>query len=419
MAMHPAYAAGGQAGAGVLRRGRGSQRRQSLDDDLLQRLPRNLANLERRRTRQSVKGPLEPVPVCHVNLARETRLRGGERQTELLIQGLAACGVRQRAVVWRDGTLDWRLEDIRGLTVCPVGGRLSAAWACRGAQLVHAHEAHAAHAAWAAWAVVRGCGNYLITRRDVVTRGAREPVPRASRFSRRVYGNAGAVVTVSEAIAAEVRERQAGTAVSLTRIPDAWVPLMPKRQAAKEVRARFAGKFLVVHAAAMDHEVKGQHVLLEAARRLERAAPEFQFALLGGGRLEESLRAQAQGLSNVHFAGWVDDPLSWIAACDVFVLPSLREGLGSVLLDALRFGVPVVASRTGGIPEVVTGDCGVLVPPGDAAALAAVLERLARDPALLERLGRGAQERADEFDPVKMVKSYMDLYERLDEGVRF
>ena len=416
--MHLSRAAGGQADAVVLRRGRGHQRRQSQDDDLLRRLPRNLANLERRRTRQSAKGPLEPVPVCHVNLARETRLRGGERQTELLIRGLAACGVRQRAVVWRDGTLDWRLEDTRGLTVCPVGGRLSAAWACRDAQIVHAHEAHAAHAAWAAWKVMRGCGNYLITRRDVVTREAGEPVPRASRFSRRVYGNAGAVVTVSEAIAEEVRERQAGTAVSLTRIPDAWVPLMPERQAAKEVRARFGSKFLVGHAAAMDHEVKGQHVLLEAARRLERAAPEFQFALLGGGRLEDSLRAQAQGLSNVHFAGWVDDPLPWIVACDAFVLPSLREGLGSVVLDALRFGVPVVASRTGGIPEVVTEDCGVLVPPGDAAALAEALERLARDPALLERLGRGAQERADEFDPVKLVKKYMDLYESMENGVK-
>ena len=411
--MHLSHVAGGQAGAVVLRRGRGHQRRQSQDDDLLRSLPRKLANLERRRTRQSVKGPLEPVPVCHVNLARETRLRGGERQTELLIRGLAACGVRQRAVVWRDGTLDWRLEDTRGLTVCPVGGRLSAARACRGAQLVHAHEAHAAHAAWAAWAVARDRSNYLITRRDVVTRGIGEPVPRASRFTRRVYGNAGAVVTVSEAIAEEVRERQAGTAVSLTRIPDAWMLRLPDREAAKEIRVRFGSKFLVGHAAAMDHEVKGQHVLLEAARRLEHAVPEVQLALLGGGRLEDALRAQAQGLSNVHFEGWVDDPLPWIAACDVFVLPSLREGLGSVMLDALRFGVPVVASRIGGIPEVVTEDCGVLVPPGDAAALVDALERLARDPALLERLGRGAQERADEFDPVKMVEQYMELYERL------
>ena len=382
------------------------------------RIPQELRDLVRRDYPHAVAAPMESVPVCHVNLAREARLRGGEMQTALLIWELAARGLQQRLVMRRGGTLDGWLDELPGLTVCPVGGRLSAARACRGAQLVHAHEAHAAHAAWAAWKVMRGCGNYLITRRDVVTREAGEPVPRASWFTRRIYGNAGAVVAVSEAIAEEVRERQAGTAVSLTRIPDAWVPLMPERQAAKEVRARFGSKFLVGHAAAMDHEVKGQHVLLEAARRLERAAPEFQFALLGGGRLEASLRAQAQGLSNVHFAGWVDDPLPWIAACDVFVLPSLREGLGSVMLDALRFGVPVVASRTGGIPEVVTEDCGVLVPPGDAAALAAALERLARDPALLERLGRGAQERADEFEPVKMAKKYMDLYESLGNGVK-
>lgn len=374
-------------------------------------IPQELRDLVRRDyPHAAAPPPVEPVSVCHVNLAREAKMRGGEMQTALLIRGLAACGLRQRLVARRGGTLDGWLDELPGLTVCPVDGRLSALRACRKASLIHAHEAHAGQVAWAA---ARGRGNYLITRRDVVTREAGEPVPRASRLTRRVYGGAGAVVAVSRAIAGEVRERQAGTAVSLKLIPDAWVPSKPDRKTAKEVRARFKAKFLVGHAAAMDNEVKGQHVLLEAARRLEGAEPGFQFALLGGGRLEETLRAQAQGLSNVHFAGWVEDTLSWMMAFDAFVLPSLREDPGSVLLDALRAGAPVVASRTGGIPEVVTEDCGVLVPPGDSAALADALARLGRDPERQRRLSRGAQNRAEEFSPDAMAEKYLKVYREL------
>ena len=98
--------------------------------------------------------------------------------------------------------------------------------------------------------------------------------------------------------------------------------------------------------AAMDHEAKGRQVLLEAVRWLEGAESGFWFVRFGAGRLEESLCAR--GLSNVHFAGWVEGTLSWMMAFDIFVLPSLREGSGSVALDALRAGAPVVASRTDG-----------------------------------------------------------------------
>ena len=407
--MYPVTAASGWAGAVVLRRSTRPRNRQSLDDELLRSLPRKLANLERRE-RQGPPAPLEPVPVCHVNLARETKLRGGERQTAMLVWELAARGLRQRLVMRYGGPLDGWLDDVPGLTLHPVDGRLSALRACRKASLIHAHEAHAGQVAWAA---ARGRGNYLITRRDVVTRAAGEPVPRASWITRRVYGGAGAVVAVSEAIAAEVRERQAGTEVSLTRIPDGWLPRKLDVEEARKIRLRFGDCCLVGHAAAMDHEVKGQQVLLEAARRLEGAAPGFQFVLLGSGRLEEALRAQARGLSNVHFEGWVEDPRPWLMALDIFALPSLREGLGSVALDALSVGAPVVASRTGGIPEVVTEDCGVLVPPGDAAVLADALARLARDPARRERLSRGAMDRAEEFTSLKMAERYLAVYREL------
>lgn len=374
------------------------------------RIPQELRDLIRRDYPYAPAVPIESVPVCHVNLARETRPRSSEMQTALLIRELAARGLQQRLVMRRGGTLDGWLDELPGLTVCPVDGRWSAVRACRKASLIHAHEAHAGQAAWAA---IRGRGNYLITQRNVVTREAREPVPRASWLTRRIYGSAGAVVAVSEVVAEDVRKRQVGAEVSLTKIPDAWMSRRPKRQEAREIRARFGDGFLVGHATDMDHEVKGHQVLLAAIRRLEGTELGFQFSLLGGERLEEFLRTQARGLTNVHFADWAEDPLPWMAALDILFLPSLREGLGFMLLDALRMGVPVVACRTGGIPEVVTEDCSVLVPPGDAEALADVLAQLARDPALLERLSRGALDRAEEFSPGKMAERYLEVYREL------
>jgi 2-deoxystreptamine N-acetyl-D-glucosaminyltransferase/2-deoxystreptamine glucosyltransferase len=87
-----------------------------------------------------------------------------------------------------------------------------------------------------------------------------------------------------------------------------------------------------------------------------------------------------------------------LAALDVLVLPSAYEEMGSVLVEAMAAGLPVVASAVGGIPEVVQdGVTGLLVPPGDADALAAALDRLVADPALRARLAAGARAHARRY----------------------
>ncbi len=117
----------------------------------------------------------------------------------------------------------------------------------------------------------------------------------------------------------------------------------------------------------------------------------------------------------MRFLGRRSDVPDLLEACDVFVLPSRREGLGVAALEAMARGRPVVASAVGGLAEtVVTEQTGLLVAPGDAAALAAALERLLADPALARRLGAAGAARVEQhFLAEQMVSAYETLYREI------
>jgi glycosyltransferase involved in cell wall biosynthesis len=147
------------------------------------------------------------------------------------------------------------------------------------------------------------------------------------------------------------------------------------------------------------HEVKGQIHLIEACRLLAERGVAFTCRFIGEGPDREALaeRIEQHGLGDrVVFAGRMlsDAVAAELASADVLVAPSVptrggkREGIPVVLMEAMATGMPVVASRLSGIPELVTdGLDGILVTPGDPAALAEALERLALDPDLRARLG--------------------------------
>ena len=100
----------------------------------------------------------------------------------------------------------------------------------------------------------------------------------------------------------------------------------------------------------------------------------------------------------------------------VFAFPSLREALGSVLLDAMRMGCPIVASQTGGIPEVITKDCGILFPPGDAEALGKMLVQLFQSPLLRQQLADACISCSKQYSPAMMAKRYMKVYQSLSSN---
>ncbi len=167
------------------------------------------------------------------------------------------------------------------------------------------------------------------------------------------------------------------------------------------------------------HAEKGHRYLFEALPQLRRRL-EGRFAVLvaGEGSYESVYRREVEALGCqdlVHFLGFRRDMPDLMAAADVVVLPSVAEAFGLVLAEALFLGVPVVATRVGGIPEIVDdGVDGVLVPPADSAALADALAALVGDPARRSALaGRGRAKVVERFSFERMVRSYEALYDRL------
>ena len=345
----------------------------------------------------------QSVSICHINLARNPKLRGGERQTEILVRALAKKGVfRQRVVVLRHGPLARRINETENVEVLLARSRLAALFLCRGASLLHSHEAHAAQVAHAASLIWRS--KYLITRRLTKPVGG-------SLLSSAIYRKAQTVITLTDAVEQGVRQRF--PKISTNRISDAWNPRETDLLGAAKIREKFPDKFLIGYMAAMDDPEKGHAVLIQAAQLLAEDFPDLQFLLLGAGRMEEQLRQQAEGFSNVYFAGWIEDPWAWMDALDLFAFPSLVESLGSTLLDAMHSGIPIVASQVGGIPEVVTDECGLLIPPNNAEVLAQQIIRLYKSPKLREKYARAGIERAKQYDPALIAQQHIDVYQIL------
>lgn len=154
---------------------------------------------------------------------------------------------------------------------------------------------------------------------------------------------------------------------------------------------------LVVAVGTLD-PVKGHRYLIEAWPRVRRDVPDAHLVLVGDGPLRDDLPRLAAALGvggSVRFAGFHSPASPFVAACDVFVLPSVTEGMPNALLEAMCLGRAVVATRVGGVPELVDGgETGLLTPPRDSASLAAALGLLLVDGPRRAALGGAAAARA-------------------------
>lgn len=236
--------------------------------------------------------------------------------------------------------------------------------------------------------------------------------PLARLLMRFAFDRVRAVVVVSGELQAWVRTVSSQGRVVVLHNP----VLLPRRKETREAPARAPATLLFLgHLEAN----KGCHDLLRAMRTIVAAVPQARLLLCGDGQCDEARAfAAALGLqANVDLPGWVDasERAALLDAATVFVLPSHAEGLPMSLLEAMAHGVPVVATAVGGIPEAVRdGVEGVLVAPGDAAALADAVLGLLADPDARMRLGAAGRERArTEFSSTRMIATLEDLYEKL------
>jgi glycosyltransferase involved in cell wall biosynthesis len=289
--------------------------------------------------------------------------------------------------------------------------------------LVHAHTAHAHTLAWLG--VARpGLAPVVVTRRVdfPIGGGLLGGVRRAK------YLHPGIRLI---AISSGVRDVLTAGGVPADRVVLVPSGIDPRRLAGSHNAEAFRAEigagpstFVIGNAAALaDH--KGQIYLVRAAERIRqwfrnRSAgsgqfSEFRIAILGEGeersRLEAEIR-ERRLQEQVRLLGWRDDVADCMAGFDVFCLSSHLEGLGTAMLDAMWMGLPVVATRTGGIPDAVADDqTGLLVPPRDPEALAEACIRYLESEDLRKRLGAAAHRRIEErFTVDRMVEGTLEVY---------
>jgi glycosyltransferase involved in cell wall biosynthesis len=212
-------------------------------------------------------------------------------------------------------------------------------------------------------------------------------------LERIVARRADAVTCVSGDLAARMlRLGAAGVGLAIVPAPPATAPGSEAVAAARSGLGG-AGRPVVLAAGRLAPQ-KGFATLLASAASWQDREPCPVLALAGAGPLDQMLRAQADaGGIRMRFLGQRGDVPALLAAADVVVVPSRWEGQPLIVQEALRAGRPLVASRTGGIPDL-TGDAAVLVPPGDVAALAAAVLAVLDDPGLAARLSEAARARA-------------------------
>ena len=338
--------------------------------------------------------------ICHVNLARN--FRGGERQTQLLIEQLAAHDISQTLVCRQDSPLRQALSGVKGLGMVAADQMWVGHKHVPDADLVHAHEARAVHWAW--WHSKLRRTPYVLTRRV--------PQPIKDKwFNRRTYKGAATAVAISSPIEAHLEARRW---CPVTRIPSALSHFTRNATVVETLKNRFEGRYVVGHAGALVDRHKGQSLIIETARRLTDTHPDIVFLLLGSGEDEERFKRESEGLDNVIWEGFQSNVGDYLAGMDLFVFPSRNEGLGSTLLDVMDAEVPIIASDVDGIPDIVIdNESGVLIPPNDASALHDAVLAMKDDPARGARLTRGACQRLEAFTPEAMASQYRALYARL------
>lgn len=249
---------------------------------------------------------------------------------------------------------------------------------------------------------------YVLTVHDFPAR--RRSFPFSVRWGRKI-------IAVSEAVRMVLVE-QSGVKEDLIEVIPSGVelpslPAPPRWDEPRHVPA--------IGTAGPLERVKGHHYFLEAARRLLDAGQEAEFVIAGSGREETNLRQLARKLKiaeKVTFAPHVREYTKVLEALDIFVLPSLQQALGTVMLEAMALGKPVIASSVGGVHSVVKhNQNGLLIPGRDPVALAKAVSHLLKNRADAQRLGAAAREQvAREFTVERMAHQTAHLYRQVMSG---
>ncbi len=276
------------------------------------------------------------------------------------------------------------------------------------AQIVHTHMIHGdlygtLAARMAGIAVVQSRHNDDKFRRRWVVR----------LLTRWLAAQAKTVIAISDSLATFARDVEGVSGPKIVRIHYGLDPAQVTAKARPEALRAELGlndNVPLIGAVGRLTEQKGFRYLLEAFAVIRGSLPQAQLVIAGDGELRSTLEAQKG--NHVHLLGWRSDVPSIMADLDVLAVPSLWEGFGLVMLEAMALSKPVVASRVSALPEIVAdGETGLLVPPADPKALASALCVVLADKARARAMGeRGRARLEKEFTVQGMVRQHAAVY---------
>ncbi len=339
--------------------------------------------------------------ICHVNLA--SGYHGGENQTLQLIKQQLKLGYNLTVVANSKSPF---AEAVAKLDVKLVlinhfirGHSKSVTHNCA---LIHVHEGRAIY-----WALIQNMLHgkpYIITRRIDNKLGK-------SWLANLAYSKSAAVIGLSSEIVNKIKEVY--PSLVSYKIPSSPVSYPVNNKTVETIKKRFADKFLVIHAANMLQH-KGFNITVGAAKLLQSSAPSIHICLLGDGIERQSLELQAEGLTNISFEGEQSNMGDWFTAADLQVHPSYSEGLGSVLLEGMEAGLPIIATNAGGIPDIIEHNVtGLLIEAGNSQELAEAIIRVSEDEKLRENFVKNGQEKLKLFDILHASNQYSEIYKKV------
>ncbi|MCU0231433.1 MAG: glycosyltransferase family 4 protein [Acidobacteria bacterium] len=347
--------------------------------------------------------------VVHLDLERGWR--GGQRQLLLLLEALARRGRCALVIARRGGTAAARYRSVPGTTVLEAGGRLEAlrvALRLGSPKILHAHTANTTPLA----VLARRRGDAALATR-------RLDRPATPFWLRRL----DRVVAISHSVERSLVAGGVPPAL-IERIPsaiDRSRRLDPARRAALRASLALPENALLGLTVGAQEPQKDP---LTLARAMPATPPQYHHAWVGDGALRGALeRARdasgEEAARRLHLVGHDPDPDRWFGAADLFVLPSVHEGLGTVLLDAFHFGLSVIGSRIAGTAELLEDGVSALTfAPGDAAGLAAAIARLVSGPELRAALAAEGRRRVAAYDIERTAERYLELYHALTAAAR-
>jgi glycosyltransferase involved in cell wall biosynthesis len=342
------------------------------------------------------------LSIVHVDSGRA--FRGGQQALLTLARGLRARGHAQRIVGPPGSALIQRARE-EGFDAVAAGNIFALQRSLRGFPIVHAHSGRAQTLAYLA---SLGLPAGLPATRVVTRHVAFEPRwPRIHALKYRA--TCDGIIAVSNAVRRVLVD--AGVPAKKIAVIPGGIDL-PREIATPEQRCAarrkynlVASDFVVGHLGAFSHE-KGQDVAIAAAAILRDRLPRLRMILAGEG----SPPAVPPG-APVLLPGFVADREEFFAALDLFIMPSRSEGWGLAAVEALARGIPVLASNTGGLPEIVeAGETGWLVPSGDAQALAEAIATAESDPKSLRIMAFEASKQSDRFSSGRMAELTESFY---------